>query len=213
MSKTVILSSYYFGTVQAFSHLIRARKVIIEQNDNYSRQSYRNRTTIMAANGAMDLIIPVIKPKEKTKTRDIRISYDTNWQKNHWKSIESAYNNSPFFEYYRDDLEVVYKKRWQFLTDLNTVLFELTNEMLEADCDVDYTKNYIGTVPDNWTDLREIIHPKKDYRIFDKAFSPVPYRQVFSETRTFVPNLSIIDLIFNKGPEAYMVLEESFINA
>ena len=210
MTKTVILPSYYFGTIQAFSHLIHAHKVIIDQNDNYTRQTYRNRTTIMAANGPMNLIIPVIKPKEKTKTKDIKISYDTNWQKNHRKSIESAYNNSPFFEYYKDELEIIFKKKWKFLTDLNTTLFGLIVEMLEADINVEYAENYIDTVPDNWTDLRKTIHPKKDYRIYDKLFSPVPYRQVFSETMAFVPNLSIIDLVFNKGPEAYSVLEKSF---
>ena len=208
MTKTVILSSYYFGNIQVFSHIVKSGSIVIDQNDHYSRQSYRNRTTIMAANGSMNLIVPVVKPKGKIKTKDILISYDTNWQKNHWRSIFSAYNNSPFFEYYKDDLYPVFRKQWKYLTDLNTKLLELTLEMIEANPTIEYPDEYIKAVTDDSLDLREVIHPKKDYRLCDKQFSPTPYRQVFSETMDFVPNLSILDLIFNKGPEAYSVLEK-----
>ncbi len=207
--RSVILSSNYFGNIQLFSHIVKSGIVVIEQNDHYSRQSYRNRTTIMAANGPMNLTVPVIKPKGKVKTKDILISYDTNWQKNHWRSIFSAYNSSPFFEYYKDDLYPVFEKQWKYLTELNNKLLELTLEMIEANPKIKYPDEYIENVNDYSLDLREVIHPKKDYKTFDKQFSPLTYRQVFSETMDFVPNLSILDLIFNKGPETYSVLEES----
>jgi hypothetical protein len=163
----------------------------------------------MAANRSMNLIVPVIKPKGKTQTKDILISYDTKWQKNHWSSIFSAYNSSPFFEYYKDDLYPVFLKQWKYLTDLNKRLLELTLEMIEANPTIEYPDEYIVAAADNSLDLREVIHPKNDFRKFDPDFSPVTYRQVFSEKMDFVSNLSILDLIFNKGPEAYSILEES----
>jgi len=204
-----LLSSYYFGPVQAYAHIVKSEKVIIEQHDHYSRRTYRNRTTILVANGLMNLIIPVIKPKTKTKTKDIRISYDTNWQKNHWKSIESAYNNSPFFEYYSDDIKHIYEKKWDFLIDLNNEALRAVTEILEVEAVIEFSKEYIpGNSPDV-TDMREVILPKKDPAVFDPAFHPELYRQVFSETMEFIPNLSILDLIFNKGPEATLILEQS----
>ncbi len=207
--RSVILSSNYFGNIQSFSHIVKTGTVVIEQNNHYSRQTYRNRTTIMVANGSMNLTVPVVKPKGKVKTKDILISYDTKWQKNHWRSIFSAYNSSPFFEYYKDDLYPVFLKQWKYLTDLNSKLLGLTLEMIEATPKIEYPDKYIEAVTDDLLDLREVIHPKKDYKISDKQFSPIPYRQVFSEIMDFVPNLSILDLIFNKGPEAYSVLEDS----
>ncbi len=209
MTKAVILSSYYFGNIQVFSHIVNSDCIVVEQNDHYSRQSYRNRTTIMAANGSMNLIVPVVKPKGKTQTKNVLISYDTNWQKNHWSSIFSAYNNSPFFEYYKDDLYPVFQKRWKYITDLNTKLLTLTLEMIEANPKIEYPDEYIVAAADDSLDLREVIHPKNDFRKFDPDFSPVTYRQVFSETMEFVPNLSILDLMFNKGPETIDILKAS----
>ena len=205
----IILSSYYFGPVQAFCHMLRSEKIFVEQHDNYSRRTYRNRTTILVANGPMNLIVPVVKPKEKTKTKDIRISYDTNWQKNHWRSIVSAYNSSPFFEYYRDDIIHIYEKKWDFLIDLNIETLQRTAEMLELEAEIEFSKEYLDPAGPTAEDLREVIMPKKDPEIYDPSFKPVRYRQVFSETMDFVPNLSILDLIFNKGPEAVSVLEGS----
>ncbi len=211
MTKAVILSSYYFGNIQVFSHIVNSDCIIVEQNDHYSRQSYRNRTTIMAANGSMNLIVPVVKPKGKTQTKDVLISYDTSWQKNHWSSIFSAYNSSPFFEYYKDDIYPVFQKRWKYLIDLNTKILELTLEIIEASPKIEFPNEYIDSVTDDYTDLREVIHPKKDYKIYDKKFSSVRYRQVFSETIEFVPNLSILDLIFNKGPETIDIIESAIM--
>ncbi|NPA37014.1 MAG: WbqC family protein [Chlorobi bacterium] len=206
-NSTVVLPSLYYGPVQAYAHLIKAEKAIIEINDHYSRRTYRNRTTILAAHGPMDLTIPVIKPKGKTKTKEIKISYDINWQKNHWKSIESAYNNSPFFEYYKFDLEPVYNNKWEHLAGLNKNLLTLVLEMLEVDINVEYSENYIDKTIDEDTDLRDIIYPSKNKKESDFLNKLPPYKQVFSENMNFVPNMSILDLIFNKGPESYSYLE------
>ena len=204
-----LLSSYYFGPVQAYAHMVNSDKVIIEQHDHYSRRTYRNRTTILVANGLMNLIIPVVKPKEKTKTKDVRISYDTRWQKNHWRSIVSAYNSSPFFEYYSYDIQHIYEKKWDFLIDLNNETLRAVTEILEIEAEVEFTEEYMSEIIPEIKDLREIIHPKKDPVDFDPSFRPEPYHQVFSEAMDFAPNLSILDLIFNKGPEAVSVLEGS----
>jgi len=205
----IILSSYYFGPVQAFCHMLRSDKIFVEQHDNYSRRTFRNRTTILVANGPMNLTVPVIKPKEKTKTKDIRISYDTNWQKNHWRSVVSAYNSSPFFEYYRDDIIHIYEKKWDFLIDLNIETLRRTIEMLDLEIEIEFSNEYLDPAGISAEDLREVIIPKKAPEIYDSSFKPVRYRQVFSETMDFVPNLSILDLIFNKGPEATHILEQS----
>ncbi len=206
MTKITLLSSSYFGTVQTYSHIINSDEIVIEQHDHYTRQTYRNRTTIMAANGSMNLVIPIVKPTGKTKTKDVVISYDTNWQKNHWRSMISAYNNSPFFEYYKDELFPIYHKHWKYLIDFNNKTMESVFDMIEISISVNYSEKYIDAVQEGYTDLRNITHPKNDFRKFDPDFSPVTYRQVFSETMEFVPNLSIIDLIFNKGPEATNIL-------
>ncbi len=205
----IILSSFYFGPVQAYCHMVRSDKIVIEQHDHYSRRTFRNRTTILVANGTMNLTVPVVKPKTKTKTKDIRISYDTPWQKNHWRSVVSAYNNSPFFEYYSDDIRHIYEKRWDFLIDMNIETLQRTVEMLELQTEIEYSRQYIEAGKTEARDLREVILPSRPPEIFDPLFRPAVYRQVFSETMKFVPNLSILDLIFNKGPEACAILEES----
>ncbi len=213
MAKHILITSQYFGPVQSYCHILEADKVTVEQFDNYEKKTYRNRTTILAANGPMNLTLPVVKPQMKTdgkmRTKDIRISYDTNWQKNHLRSITSAYNSSPFLEYYIDDILPLYDKRWDFLLDFNHAALTAALDMLDISKEISFTKEYIKNYGDDVEDLRETIHPKKDYRTYDIRFSPVPYYQLFTEKQSFYPNLSILDLIFNMGPETCIVLENS----
>ncbi len=209
MTKSIILSTQYFGPVQAFSHILAADNVIVERFDHYERKTYRNRTAILAANGPMNLTIPVVKPDGKMRVRDIRISYDMEWQKNHLRSITSAYNSSPFLEFYIDDILHLYEKRWEFLIDLNLEALRTSLDMLDIKKDITLTEKFIENYEEDVADLRGIIHPKKDYRTFDPAFNPAPYYQLFTEKQKFYPNLSILDLIFNMGPEAALVLERS----
>lgn len=206
---SIILSSAYLGPVQYYAHFQHATEITIEQHCHYMRQTYRTRCNIMAANELLSLSVPVIKPANiKTKTKDIRLSYDTPWQGLHWKSIVSAYNASPYFEYYEDDFKPFYNQKFDFLMDFNTQLHEVVCELIGIDNTVEFSSEYLTSQPDQ-LDLRETIHPKKDYIGNDAMFIPQPYRQVFSDRRGFSANLSIIDLLFNKGPESYLILEQS----
>jgi hypothetical protein len=148
------------------------------------------------------LSIPVEKPSgEKILTRDIRISEHNDWQIHHWRSIESAYNSTPFFEFYKDDLLLFYEKKWDFLWDFNLEIQNKVLELLDLKPDILLTKEYHPVLLEKVIDLRESIHPKKDNSIEVK-----PYYQVFEQRFGFQPNLSIIDLLFNMGNEAQLII-------
>ncbi len=205
---TALLSSTYLGPVQYFTKFLIHPLQIIERYDHYAKQTYRNRCNIMAANGILSLSIPVVKgPAHKTYVRDIRIDYDKKWQKLHWRSIESAYRHSPFFEFYMDEFSPFYEQKFEFLTDLNAALLEVVLRSLEMDGTIRYSSEFIGVPGKDYADYREIIHPKRDLTS-DPLFVPVSYQQVFSERLGFKANLSIIDLLFNEGPNARSVLEQ-----
>lgn len=207
--QSIIVSTAYLAPVQFYAHLQNASEVIIEQHCHYMRQTYRNRCNIMAANELLSLTVPVVKPSNpKTKTRDIHLSYDTPWQSLHWKSITSAYNSSPYFEYYADDFKPFYHKKFNYLIDFNNRLHRVICELINLDDSFSLSEEYIMPQP-HQLDLRDIIHPKKNFSATDNAFQPHPYRQVFGDRQGFCPNLSIIDLLFNKGPETYTVLKAS----
>ncbi len=138
----------------------------------------------------------------------MRISYDTNWQKLHWKGIESAYKSSPFYEFYIDDLERFFDRKWDFLLDFN---MEIQNEiisLIEIDSSIKKTDDYIEDL-DQLVDFRESIHPKASKSIVDPSYVSSKYYQVFSDKRGFIENLSILDLLFNMGPDSLMHLEQS----
>lgn len=205
--QTVLLSSLYIAPIQYYSKLFRAEKAIIEIHDNYQKQSYRNRCIIAAANGPLALSIPIEKPKElKYMMKDIKIADHGNWQHFHWNAIISAYNSSPFFEYYKDEFSLFYEKRTTYLLDLNEQLHTLICSLLQIDTPTNNTISYIEQTPPDIIDLRETIHPKRDWREIDKDYVAKPYYQVFAEKRPFIENLSIIDLLFNMGNESRLYL-------
>lgn len=205
--ETVLLSSLYLAPVQYYSKLFRAEKAIIEIHDNYQKQSYRNRCIIAAANGALPLSIPIDKPKGvKFMMKDIKIADHGNWQHFHWNTIVSAYNSSPFFEYYRDDFSIFYEKKTTYLFDLNEQLRTLICNLLEIETPIGYTKSFVEEANNDTLDLRETIHPKRDWHKTDKQFVAKPYYQVFADKRPFIENMSIIDLLFNMGNEARLYL-------
>ncbi|MDP4271348.1 MAG: WbqC family protein [Bacteroidota bacterium] len=206
---TAYLSTAYLPPVQYFCKLYHFPKVVIEQHCNYVKQTYRNRCNIAAANGVMPLTVPVERTGEaKCLTKDVRISDHGNWQHLHWQAIVSAYNNTPFFEYYRDDFEPFYQKKYDFLFDFNEALRLKIEELLEISPEVSFSHTYEKEPGANSFDFRETIHPKRDYSL-DGEFTPQPYYQVFQEKLGFLPNLSIIDLLFNMGPESILILRDS----
>ena len=202
----------YLPPVQYLAQMLAAKTAMVEKHDNYVKQTYRNRCDIMGANGTIALTVPVAKGRRlKVKTKDLEISYDEHWQALHWRSIVSAYNSSPFFEYYMSDFEPFYTKRYRWLFDFNMQLLEVILNVLDVSIDIVTTNEYISKDTKNIIDYREIIHPKKNFETEDPSFKALTYRQVFHERFPFVPNLSVIDLIFNKGPEAIDYLEDSIV--
>ncbi len=206
MCDKAILSTAYLGPVQYFTKFLVYDKIWIEAEENYQKQSYRNRCEILTSNGKLALSIPVTKDKPKTKTKDIRIDYSVDWQKDHWNAIESAYSASPFFEFFVDDFLPFFQQKYTFLLDFNTRLLEMLLNHLEIDVKIEFTDNFEHK-PEGFVDLRNTIHPKVSVK--DPEFSPYPYYQVFYDRFEFVPNLSIIDLLFCEGPNAENILVKS----
>jgi len=205
----VILSTAYLPPIQYFAWLLHSNSVFIEQHENYVKQTYRNRCTILSANGPIHLTIPTAKKSgEKVPIRDVEIEYSTPWQKNHWKALESAYQNSPYFEHLADDLAPVYNGKIKYLFDLNQKLMEVLFSFLDFDPKIELTNSYISDYPGDVIDLREFISPKTDIALDNQIFRPHPYYQVFGHKGDFVPNLSIIDLICNEGLLTLEVLEK-----
>lgn len=204
----IYLSSSYLAPVQYYSKLYMADDVIIEHHDNYVKQTYRNRCVIAGANGPLPLTIPVEKPDApKAPMRDIRISDHGNWRHLHWNALVSAYRTTPFFEYYEDDFRPFYEERWEFLVDFNEALRQKVCELIDLEPKVSFTDEFARNVPDE-CDFRDNISPK--YRGTDDNYVPCEYYQVFASRHGFTPNLSIVDLLFNMGPESLIVLSKSF---
>jgi len=205
--KDILLSTAYFAPIQYYSKFLNADKVYIEQFENFIKQTYRNRCVILGGNGPIQLIVPVVKGRgPKILIKDLKISYDTDWQRNHWRTIFSAFNSSPFFEYYKDDIQPFFEKKHQFLLDFNLKIHDTICELLEIQNSAVLTDDF-EKVPTGTLNLRECISPKIKTQT-DSHFQAIEYTQVFSEKLGFVPNLSILDLLFNEGPNSYSILEE-----
>ncbi len=203
---SVLLSTAFFAPVQYYSKFLKYDEIYIEQFEHFNKQTYRNRCVIMGGNGPIQLVVPVVKGRgRKILIKDLKISYDIEWQRNHWRTIFSAYNSSPFFEYYKDDIQPFFETKLEFLFDFNLKIHETVCELLEIQNNTFLTTDF-EKVPDETLNLRETISPKISPEI-DLEFQPQKYTQVFFEKFGFVPNLSILDLIFNEGPNSYSILE------
>ena len=194
--ESVLLSSAYLPPVSFFTAINSGGDVLIEQYDNYCKQTYRNRCIIATASGKQTLTIPVVKsdsPKQFMK--DVRISDHGEWRRQHWNALESAYMNSPFFMYYQDDFRPFYEKKYEFLIDFNTQLTGLILKLAGIDKELKLTQSY-GKKDPNIQDLRPMVNPGEN-----EPQSQKPYWQVFKQKYGFIGNLSAVDLLFNMGPE------------
>ena len=191
----IIIHPTYFPNIFSFKTIINSTNILFEVNDHYVKQTLRNRTSIHAANGKLNLSVPVkFSSTKKEKYKDIRICYDSNWQKIHLKSIESAYKNSPFYDFFEDYFINFYNKKEKFLVDLNFSSIRLIFEILEKELNCNFTNEYLEKYVD-LTDYRSLLTNKN----FNEKVDFKNYTQVFQEKNCFIENLSSIDLIFNKG--------------
>ena len=199
---TTLLSTTYFGPVQWYQKLYRSEAVEIEQWESFQKQTYRNRCLIATTNGVQALTVPIERGTSPL-IKDIRISDHGNWRHLHWNALQSGYGESPFFDYYQDDIRLFFEKRWTFLLDFNEEIRLKMCELIDIQPQVGYTKVFVNH-GDSPHDLREGIQPK--HPAPDADFVPKPYYQVYQQKHGFLANLSILDLLFNMGPESIFYL-------
>ena len=205
MKESTLIELHYLPSIQYFSKLLAYGRITIEQHENYQKGSYRNRCHLAGANGLQIMSIPLEKGKhQKLPIREVRIAYAQPWHKQHWRTIRSAYANAPFFPYYSEPIQALYEQRPELLFDFNRQLFELICSQLGLQVQISYSTGYREQTDATVEDLREMISPKRDRP--DPDFRPVPYPQVFTEKHGFLPNLSILDLLFCTGPQAVQLL-------
>ena len=189
----IIIHPTYFPSISHYIAMLQADLVTLEMEDNFQKQTNRNRMYIYSPNGVQLLNIPVKHSIDKhQKYKDVRIENDFGWQKNHFKSLEAAYRTSPFFEYFEDDFRPLFEKKHEFLMDLNFETFELVNDALGIQFSIEKTTEYFHEVT-NLKDFRSLANGKKDTTQIEE------YTQVFNEKHGFINNLSILDLLFNEG--------------
>ena len=202
----VLLHPTYFPSIANFVAISKAVKVTFEVCDNYQKQTYRNRMFISDANGKLPLTIPVVySQKNRQLYRDICIADDDNWQELHWKSIQSAYSSSPFFEFYEHDFMPLYTSKFENLMAFNFKCLEIIYDCLELPFEFKTSQSF-DKHPENLEDYRILADSRKE---IEQNFKP--YVQVFEDKHGFIPNLSMLDLICNEGPNALLYLETQTI--
>ena len=199
-----LLSTTYFGPVQWYQKLHRYDKVWIDTDEHFIKQTYRNRCVIATTQGTQALTIPVTHGGGTNLTRDIRISDHGKWRQEHWNAIRTAYGESPFFEFYADDLAPFFEQRWEFLIDFNETIMEKMCELIDLTFNISPPSEGPGEVSEEVSDFREAIRPK--HPLPDPDFVPKRYYQVFEQQHGFLPNLSILDLLMNEGNESIFYL-------
>lgn len=201
----ILIHPSYFPSISHFVAISQCDLVTFEMDDNFQKQTNRNRMYIYSPNGIQLLNIPVKHSKTAhQKTKEIKIENDFDWQKQHFKSLEAAYRSSPFFEYFEDDIASIFQKKHTFLMDLNLETMAIVSKCLGLEFDYNETTEYFHEVNDK-TDFRSLINGKKDTAVFE------PYTQVFEEKHGFINNLSILDLLFNEGRYALDYLKKQDI--
>ena len=202
-----LLHPSYFPSISHFAAMAQSDSITFEMEDNFQKQTNRNRTYIYSPNGIQLLNIPIKHSNlSHQKTKDIKIEQEFDWQKQHFKSLEAAYRSSPFFEYFEDDLLPIFQKKHTFLMDLNFEALEITAKCLRMKLEFDTTTEYFHEIENpQITDFRYLINGKKDHSIFE------PYTQVFDDKHGFLNNLSVLDLLFNEGKFAMDYLKNQSI--
>ncbi len=202
----IITHPLYLAAVPLYARLYASESLVIDDVAPFVKQTYRNRALIATENGMQSLTIPVVHDGGKVAMRDVRISEHGNWRHQHWNAIVSAYRKSPFFDYYADDFAHFYEERDGFLMDFNLRLHGVVSGLLGLEREIAFLSDEAFDAS-AVVDLRCIAEPKALDTV-DGAVQQ-PYYQVFAQRNGFIPNLSIVDLLFNEGPEGLLVLRDS----
>ena len=198
----ILIHPSYFPSISTFVAIAQSDLVTFEMDDNFQKQTNRNRMYIYSPKGIQLLNIPIKHSKTAhQKTKEVKLETAFDWQKQHFKSLEAAYRTSPFFEYFEDDISPIFQKKHTFLMDLNMETMAIVSKCLGLIFDYNETDEYFHTVSDK-TDLRNLVNGKKDTSVFE------PFTQVFVEKYGYLNNLSILDLLFNEGRYALDYLKK-----
>lgn len=206
--ESVLTHPLYLAPVPLYVHLYAADRLVIDDVSPFVKQTYRSRAAIASESGAQQLTIPVVHDGGRVAMRDVRISEHGNWRHQHWNAIVSAYRKSPFFEYYADDFAHFYEEKDGFLMDFNLRLHGVVSELLGLERGVEFlsARDVDAAAV---SDLRNIAEPKVLASM--QGVSELPYYQVFAQRNGFIPSLSIVDLLFNTGPEGLLLLRDSAV--
>ncbi|HTS43205.1 MAG TPA: WbqC family protein [Puia sp.] len=189
----------YFPSIIFYKNSFNITNIVFEQYESYQKMSFRNRCLIVGAGGIIKLSIPLETGRDQKEfIRDVRIAEKQKWRQQHWRTISSCYNHSPWFDFYRDELAHLYERSHNFLFDWNVACFEWTVEKLKWPVNISFTERFLKNYdsPD-WVDCRNTILPKNYHDV-----EPVKYHQVFEERVGFLPNLSVLDLLCCEGNKA-----------
>ena len=207
VKKNLLIESQYLAPIVYWQTLQQYEQIFIEQYEHFVKASYRNRCYIVTPNGLLLLSVPILHGRNKRRAaKDVMISYEHKWQKNHWDSIATAYRRSPYFEYYEDEFYPFYHTKKKYLLDFYEKQFNWIAEQLQFDLNIKRTEAFEYTPNEDTEDLRSAIHPNPKKDRITKSMTLPTYHQVFEEKIGFFPNVSIIDLLFAEGPNASTVL-------
>ena len=201
-----LIELHYLPSIPYFAALHGASKIILEKKEHFEKQSFRNRCHILTAQGVERLVVPLTSKSGKVLISEVRIDYTQKWLNNHWRTIESAYRSSPFFEFYADDLHRILFKQHIFLYDLNVELLTICLKWLKWNVTIQESMAYEKIPAEGIIDMRNVIHAKRPEQ-HARYFHPAPYPQVFGNK--FAAGLSIIDLVFCEGPNSPNVVASS----
>ncbi|MEQ9438368.1 MAG: WbqC family protein [Cyclobacteriaceae bacterium] len=207
MSNIALVESHYLPSLAYFAAIHHCPKIALDIDESYIKQTYRNRCYILGANKIQALSVPVHRDSGKVPTRDVRIAYETHWQNNHWRSLASAYGKTPYFDHFADEFKDILYRPYRYLIDLNLALLTKCLDLLQWEHDITYSEEdslYLekSSVYDY---RRQILIP--EIRFKNYKFRPIRYIQAFG--KDFVPNLSVIDVLFCEGPQASQIIKRS----
>ena len=204
----ILIDLQYLPCLEYFCCLLKYDQVYLEGHEFYEKQSYRNRCKILSSNKVIELSVPIKKPWRRMAIREMKIENNQNWRKDHCRSIQSAYGNAPFFQFYADSILGIIEKNHRYLWDLNEELLQECLNLMNLKPELDITDQYRRQLNSDLFDLRSKVHPKKSFMNND-FYYPFSYNQIFGNK--FVGNLSIIDLLFCEGPESVTILKKSVL--